>query len=237
MTKPFKFKKFTIEHDRCAMKIGTDSVLLGAWVDLSFKPDSVLDIGTGSGIIAVQIAQRCDADSIDAVEIDIDAYEQCVDNFENSPWADRLFCYHASAQEFADEIEESYDLIISNPPFYKEDYKTDIPSRDLARFSDALPFDHLIETVNKLLSKTGRFALIIPRKEESNFIQFALEKGLFPQRICRISGSKNSKEIRSMIEFTRQQSTPDIEQLCIEISRHVYTPEYKKIVEDFYLNM
>jgi tRNA1Val (adenine37-N6)-methyltransferase len=237
MTEPFRFKKFTIEHDRCAMKIGTDSVLLGAWVDLNFKPISILDIGAGSGIIAVQLAQKCDADTIDAVEIDIDAFEQCVDNFENSPWGDRLFCYHASAQEFADEIEEPYDLIVSNPPFFKEDYKTDIPSRDLARFSDALPFGHLIEVVNKLLSNIGRFALILPRKEENKFIQLASEKELFPLRICRISGSKNSMEIRSMIEFTRQKSTPQIEQLCIEISRHEYTPEYKKLVKDFYLNM
>ncbi len=116
--KPFKFKQFTVEQDRCAMKIGTDGVLLGAWVSVNKNPFSILDIGAGTGIIALQLAQRCNAEMVDAIEIDENAYEQCVDNFENSPWGDSLFCYHASLEEFVDEIEDKYDLIISNPPFY-----------------------------------------------------------------------------------------------------------------------
>ena len=117
--KPFKFKQFTIEQDRCAMKIGTDGVLLGAWVSLKNNPFSILDIGAGTGIIALQLAQRSHAEMIDALEIDENAYEQCVDNFENSQWGDRLFCYHASLEEFVEEIEDKYDLIISNPPFFQ----------------------------------------------------------------------------------------------------------------------
>src|SRR5690606_15876881 len=101
------------------MKIGTDGILLGAWVALK-DPYSILDIGAGTGIIGLMMAQRSDAGLIDAIEIDADAYEQCVDNFENSPWGDRLFCYHASLDEFAEEMdEEKYDLIISNPPYYE----------------------------------------------------------------------------------------------------------------------
>lgn len=237
MSLPFQFKEFTVAQDRCAMKIGTDGVLLGAWIAIENNPYSILDLGTGTGIIALQVAQRSYCEHIDAVEIDTDAYEQCTDNFENSPWADRLFCYHASAQEFAMEIEETYDLIVSNPPFYAEDYKTDDKARDTARFTDALPFEHLIGCVHQLLSEAGTFALILPKKEEENFILMAAEAGLFPKRICSVKGTATSEEKRSMIEFTFQKTSPKLESLTIEISRHEYTEDYKNLVKDFYLKM
>ncbi|MDN3722782.1 methyltransferase [Aequorivita sp. SDUM287046] len=225
------------------MKIGTDGVLLGAWVSIKNNPFSILDIGAGTGIIALQWAQRSHAELIDALEIDENAYEQCVDNFENSPWGDRLFCYHASLEEFVEEIEDKYDLIISNPPFYSEDYKTPNESRDIARFSDALPFDELIESASQLLSDEGIFAVIIPRKEEENFIKMASEVNLFPRRICRVRGTETSRhggqaeEKRSMLEFSFKKISPKIENLTIEISRHNYTEEYKNLVQDFYLKM
>ena len=189
----FKFKQFTIHQDKCAMKIGTDAVLLGAWVDIGNNPFSIFDIGSGTGILALMLAQRCHAEVIDAIEIDENAYEQCVDNFENSPWSDRLFCYHASLEEFADEVEDAYDIIISNPPFYSEDFKSDNSQRDLARFVDALPFEHLLKSVSKLLSEKGRFSVIIPFKEEENFIGLASEVNLFPNRILRVKGNPNSE--------------------------------------------
>ncbi len=128
--KPFVFKQFEIQQDKCAMKIGTDAVLLGSWTSITSNPFSILDIGAGTGVLGLMLAQRSNAELIDAIEIDDDAYEQCVDNFEASPWGDRLFCYHASLEEFVDEIEDSYDLIISNPPFYSDDYKsTKCPTR------------------------------------------------------------------------------------------------------------
>ncbi|SRX73343.1 tRNA1(Val) (adenine(37)-N6)-methyltransferase [Aequorivita antarctica] len=219
------------------MKIGTDGVLLGSWVSVTKKPFSILDIGAGTGIIALQLAQRSNAEMVDAIEIDENAYEQCVDNFENSPWGDRLFCYHASLEEFVDEIEEKYDLIISNPPFYSEDYKTSNDSRDLARFSDALPFDELIESVSHLLSDEGIFAVIIPRKEEEKFIKMASEVNLFPNRICRVRGNETSEEKRSMLEFSFEKISSKIENLTVETLRHNYTEEYIKLVQDFYLKM
>ncbi|MCG2417972.1 methyltransferase [Aequorivita sp. F47161] len=235
--KPFQFKQFTVEQDRCAMKIGTDGVLLGAWVSLKNNPFSILDIGAGTGIIALQLAQRSNAEMVDALEIDDKAYEQCVDNFENSPWGDRLFCYHASLEEFVEEIEDNYDLIISNPPFYSEDYKTTDESRDIARFSDALPFHELIESVSILLSEEGGFAVIIPRKEEENFIKMASAVNLFPNRICRVRGNETSEEKRSMLEFSFEKTSPKIENLIIETSRHKYTEEYKNLLREFYLKM
>ena len=122
---PFKFKEFTVCQDQCAMKIGTDAVLLGAWASLKNTPNSILDIGTGTGVLALQLAQRSDAELIDALEIDENAHEQAVENFENSVWADRLFCYHASLHEFTEEIDDTYDLIISNPPYYSDTFETE----------------------------------------------------------------------------------------------------------------
>ena len=169
----FSFKQFSIQQDRCAMKIGTDGVLLGAWTPITNNPFSILDIGAGTGIIALMLAQRSNAEQIDALEIDEDAYEQAVDNFENSPWSDRLFCFHAGLDEFVEEPEDEYDLIVSNPPFYTEDYKTDNEQRDLARFADAMPFEDLIEAADLLLSEKGIFSVVIPFKEEENFLALA----------------------------------------------------------------
>ena len=237
MTPPFHFKQFSVAQDRCAMKIGTDGVLLGAWATLAHEPMSLLDIGAGTGVIALQLAQRSTAITIDAVEIDPDAHEQCVDNFEASPWADRLFCYHASIQEYASEIEESYDLIISNPPFYSEDYKSEDLARDTARFNDALPFEHLIVCSAHLLSEEGILAVILPKKEETAFISLAEKHGLYPKRICRVRGNINSEEKRSLMEFSLQENDVQMESLTIEMDRHQYTPEYLELVRDFYLKM
>jgi tRNA1Val (adenine37-N6)-methyltransferase len=237
MSQPFKFKEFTVQQDQCAMKIGTDGVLLGAWASLQNDPESILDIGAGTGVIALQLAQRSPMAQIDALEMDDAAYEQCVENFENSSWADRLFCYHATAQEFAVEMDESYDLIISNPPFYSEDYKTNSEARDLARFNDALPFEHLIGCVYNLLSENGVFALILPRKDEAHFISLASEAGLFPKRICRVKGTPSSEEKRSLMEFSFQSVETKVENLVIELERHQYTSAYKDLVKDFYLKM
>lgn len=237
MSKPFYFKKFTVAQDRCAMKIGTDGVLLGSWIPIDNDVYSILDIGTGTGVIALMMAQRCFAETIDALEIDADAYEQAVENFENSDWADRLFCYHASFQEFFQEIDVTYDLLISNPPFYTDAYKTTSASRDIARFEDALPFEHLFVGAARLLSEKGRFAVILPYKEEQNGISIAKRVGLYPQKITRVKGNPLSEIKRSMMlfGFERLEMKPD--ELIIETKRHEYTQEYIALTRDFYLKM
>ena len=244
METQFNFKQFAVKQDRCAMKIGTDSVLLGAWTSLDSDPYSILDIGAGTGVLALILAQRSGAELIDAIEIDDDAYEQCVDNFESSPWADRLFCYHASLEEFVDELsadeianDEKYDLIISNPPFYSNSYKSDSEQRDLARFMDAMPFRQLIESVSKLLSETGTFSVIIPFSEEKDFIVLASKEHLFPNRILRVKGTPQSEIKRSLLEFSFQEHSIAPKELIIETLRHQYTQDYIALTKNFYLKM
>lgn len=235
--KPFQFKQFKVHQDKCAMKVGTDSVLLGAWTPINHLPNSILDIGAGTGIISLMLAQRSHAFAIDALEIDEDAYEQCVENFEYSSWSDRLFCYHASLLEFTQEIDEKYDVIISNPPFYSAEYKSKNLQRDLARFSDALPFEHLLECVSKLLSKEGLFTVIIPFDKEHQFIELASKYYLFPNSILKVKGNPKSDFKRSLISFSFHKSDVKTDELIIEISRHQYTEDYINLTKNFYLKM
>ena len=219
------------------MKVGTDGVLLGAWTPLINNPFSILDIGAGTGLIALMLAQRSNADQIDAIEIDEHAYEECVDNFENSPWNDRLYCYHAGLDEFVDEVEELFDVIVSNPPFYTDDYKSENEQRDLARFEDALPFEELVEAADFFLSDHGIFSVIIPFKEEERFVSLCLERQLFPLKMTRVKGTPTTEIKRSLLAFTRIEQTPIIDELVIETARHQYTLEYIELTKDFYLKM
>lgn len=239
MSKPFKFKEFTVQQDNCAMKIGTDAVLLGAWASIEHEPESILDIGTGTGVIALMMAQRSDAQLIDALEIDDAAYEQAVDNFEMSDWGDRLFCYHASLEEFAEEMtdQDGYQLIVSNPPFYSQSHPSNDSKRDLARSTASLSFSELLESVNNLLAPEGQFAVIVPRVEELTIIEKAREFNLFPLKITRVKGTPDTPEKRSLLQFSYKQ-TPYFEDiLIIETKRHHYTEEYIALTKDFYLNM
>lgn len=234
----FQFKQFSIQQDRCAMKVGTDAVLLGAWCPIENNPISILDIGAGTGILALMLAQRSNAEQIDALEIDEEAYEQCVENFENSPWSDRLFCFHAGLDEFVDEPEDEYDILLSNPPFYAEDYKTENSQRDLARFQDALPFEELIEAADLLLSENGIFAVILPFKEEQRFIDLCAEFELFPVKITRVKGNSSTPIVRSLLAFKRYElSILQADELIIETARHQYTNDYIDLTKDFYLKM
>lgn len=234
----FQFKQFSVNQDQTAMKIGTDGVLLGAWTPIENNPKAILDIGTGTGIIALMLAQRSDADQIDALEIDESAYEQAVDNFENSPWGDRLFCFHAGLDEFVGDPEDEYDLIVSNPPFFTENYRSENEQRDLARFQEAMPFEELVEAADLLLSENGIFSVIIPFNAEDRFIELCAEVELFPIKITRVKGTPNTKVIRSLLAFKRYElAVLTSDELLIEISRHEYTPEYIALTKDFYLKM
>jgi len=237
MNKPFHFKQFTIQQDKTAMKVGTDGVLLGAWVKIETEVCSILDVGSGTGLIALMLAQRSNAEVIDAIELNANAYEQTVENFEASDWGDRLFCYHASLQEFADEIDDKYDLIISNPPFYTSTFKKLSKERAMARHTESLTYTALLFWVSKLVSKKGSCAFIIPYVEESSFIEIARENKLFLNRITRVKGTENSVIKRSLLQFSFFEKPIEKDELIIEIKRHEYTPKYVELVKDFYLKM
>ncbi|NVJ89331.1 MAG: methyltransferase [Flavobacteriaceae bacterium] len=222
------------------MKVGTDGVLLGAWCTLNNSVNSVLDIGSGTGLIALMLAQRSFAELIDAVEIDDNAYEQTVENFEQSSWADRLFCYHSNFKDFAEEMsedEETYDVIVSNPPFYNGSFKTDHEERNTARFTNALSFTDLIKGVVKILSEEGVFGVIIPKSEFEEFTDIAKTNKLYLNRSCWVKGNPEVDVKRVMLEFSFQQKPVIKEQLIIETERHKYTVDYINLTKDYYLKM
>ena len=222
------------------MKIGTDGVLLGAWASLVEYPKNILDIGTGTGVIALMLAQRSDAPQIDAIEVDQNAFAQSLENFQNSPWEDRLFCYHAEFTNYVAELfeeEETYDVIVSNPPFYTEDYSSGDTQRDTARLNAALPFEDLIEGASLLLSEKGIFNLIVPYKEQDYCIALAAQFGMHLIKITQVKGNPESEIKRSLLAFSFQPQEVEASLLVIEENRHQYTSDYINLTKDFYLKM
>jgi len=236
----FRFKQFAVQQDQCAMKIGTDGVLLGAWAGVNHQPQSILDVGAGTGVIALMMAQRSTAALIDALELDDNAFQQCVHNFENSPWGDRLFCYHADFKEFVAEMDESYDLIISNPPFFTPSQTQALLSeeRQKAQFSDSLPFELLLDGAEKLLADNGQFAVVLPYQYHREFVQLAATKKLYVNREMQVRGNLEAPLKRSFLQFGRDKvAAVDCRELVIETERHHYTDEYIELTRDFYLKM
>jgi tRNA1Val (adenine37-N6)-methyltransferase len=237
LDKHFQFKQFIIQQNKTAMKVGTDGVLLGSWAKISTKAERILDIGTGTGLIALMMAQRSAAKVIDAVELNKAAYQQAKENFKASNWSKRLSCYRASFQEFANDMEGDYDLIVSNPPFYISTQKTVLEDRAMARHSDCLPFSELLLGVAKLLNKKGSCAFIIPFSEQDSFIVLAEKEGLFISQITHVKGNNESPIKRSLLQFLFVKNEILTKELVIENSRHIYTKDYIKLVKEFYLKM
>ncbi|MXV37164.1 methyltransferase [Flavobacteriaceae bacterium Ap0902] len=231
----FKFKQFQIQQQNAAAKVGTDGVLLGAWVDLIPKPATILDIGTGTGLIALMLAQRSPNSQITAIEIDDRAYKQAQFNFEHSPWAHHLRVLHTALQDYTPSTK--YDLIISNPPFYKEDVLSKNQRRDKARNVKHLPFDLLIKKSVSLLSHKGQLAVIIPYDSEQPFIDLSKRHNLYPIEVCRVKGNPKAPVKRSLLLFGKNESNVNSHELIIEELRHVYTSDYINLTKDFYLNM
>ena len=216
------------------MKVGTDGVLLGAW-NVCNKATNILDIGCGTGLISLMLAQRNDAAVITGIEIEENAFLQSLDNFNNSKWSKRLSIIHTSLQDFSSETK--FDLIVSNPPFFTDSTQANNQYRKLARSTNSLNFKELISKSKILLSEDGIFSVIIPFPRKEEFINIALENHLFLSRVCNVKGTANSPVKRILMEFNNSQNTILEENLIIEKERHQYTKEYISLCKDFYLKM
>lgn len=231
----FKFKQFKVSQAKTAAKVGTDAVLLGAWTPHSPQIKNILDVGTGTGVISLMLAQRTQSAEITAIEIDADAFMESLTNFEQSPWASRIQCLNTDFRSF--EADSTFDLIVSNPPFYTEKTLAPTHQRSIARNVIGLSFKDLIEKVNYFLNSTGVFSVIIPFTEVADFCEIARQNKLFPFRITHVRGHAKSPIKRSLLAFSRQNIEPIITELQIEIERHQYTADYKELTRDFYLKM
>ena len=216
------------------MKVGTDGVLIGAWT-LCNNATNILDIGSGTGLISLILAQRNDAAVITGIEIEENAFLQSQDNFNNSKWSKRLSIIHTSLQDF--NSENKFDLIVSNPPFFTDSTQANNQYRKLARSTNSLNFKELISKSKILLSENGIFSVIIPFKRKEEFISVALENNLYLRRICNVKGTVNSLVKRVLMQFNNSQNTILEESLIIEKERHQYTKEYISLCKDFYLKM
>jgi tRNA1Val (adenine37-N6)-methyltransferase len=232
----FHFKKFSIDDSNAAMKVGTDAVLLGAWVKCE-NETRILDIGTGSGILALMMAQRNTAVPIDAVETDNDAAELAKRNFLLSPWAAQISIYNETIQEFTLHTKSRYSLIVCNPPFFTGSLKTPGKARNLARHNDSLPVTELLDLTSRLLSDNGKAAFIIPYDAYENWEQEAEKRNLFPHRATIVKSSPTHKPHRVMITFTSIKQTETNESgLNIYQSEKKYSFDYQTLTKDFYLN-
>ena len=234
-TKPFHFKKFTLEQDRCLMKVGTDSVLLGAWADIQ-SASKVLDIGTGTGILALMVAQRNALVKIHAVEIDEQSALQSMENCKMSEWADRITVYHKSIQEFCKIRLDQYDHIISNPPFFVNSTLSTDKTRNTARHALDLTHTELLRSSDVLLKKDGFLSLILPLHEGREFIGEAIGFGFYCNNITEVFPKENKLPARLLMKFSRQATPTKIDHLIIQKSDegNDYTEPYKELTKDFY---
>jgi tRNA1Val (adenine37-N6)-methyltransferase len=230
----FRFKEFVVYHDRCAMKVGTDGVLLGAWTKVEGKANA-LDVGVGSGLVSLMLAQRNPSLIVNALEIDIPACEQACENIDNSPFADRISVQLQSLQAYAAGCERRYEAVVSNPPFFSSSLKSPSPSRTVARHNDTLTPEELISCSSALLSPTGSLSLIYPAECLDELLEYGRDHSLFPSRLCRVYPKANVPAKRVLLELAFHAASCVESELTLEIDRHVYTEEFRELTKAFYL--
>lgn len=233
----FQFKQFTVYHDLCAMKVGIDGVLLGAWAPVDCSTERVLDIGTGSGLIALMLAQRSNA-IIDAVDLDVGAVRQAEINVAASDWNSRIMVHHQSLQDFADKFKPVYDLIVSNPPYFRSSLKAPDEARNRARHADTLTHEELLKYASGLLKTTGRICVILPVTEGLQCIKSAEKFNLYCYQCVYVYPKPDSEAKRVLLEFgftTRQTQLSSIEIETAE--RHQYSAAFTALAKDFYLKL
>jgi tRNA1Val (adenine37-N6)-methyltransferase len=232
----FEFKKFKIKQDKCAMRVSTDAVLLGAWV-VPNGSAQILDIGTGTGVIALMLAQKSNA-KITAIDIDKNSTEQAALNIAESIYKDTVVVRHLSFQELVKTCDFKFNLIVTNPPYFIDSLKSSTDTRTIARHNHSLSFDDLISGVKKLLDEKGKFCLILPKNEAIIFREKAESKGLYLSKLLRIRTRKErDSEKRHLMQFEFKESEFSESTLVIEEDSHRnYTSEYKELTRDYYIN-
>ncbi len=234
----FSFKRFTVNQERCAMKVGTDGVVLGATACFD-GCSRLVDVGTGTGVVSLMLKQRFPSVSITAVEIDHDAAAQASENFAASPWSVETVC--DSWQNFAAEAAVcglKFDGVVCNPPYFTASLKAPSAGRTLARHNDSLPFSELCDGVAKVLAAGGRFFVILPSDDMDSFVRTALAEGLFLQSVLYVHPVVDKPHKRVVLGFSMRRQAIVEEHIYIETAqRNVYTEQFKALVKDFYLNL
>ncbi|MCE1199447.1 MAG: methyltransferase [Marinilabiliales bacterium] len=231
----FRFKQFTIEQEKAALKVGTDGVLLGAWTPLD-AARTVLDVGSGTGLIALMLAQRSPEIICDAIELDLPSAEEAARNFANAPSRDRLAIHCGDFNHFASICGKKYDLIVSNPPFFSKAIKSDNPAVSLARHDDALSFSQLLAGSKRLLGSSGRLAVILPSASFDEFRELARLDGFYLKHKTGVVPVRGGAEKRIMLEYSVVPCYPDLDQLVLREADRQYTTEYMALTADFYLS-
>jgi tRNA1Val (adenine37-N6)-methyltransferase len=214
------------------MKVGTDGVLLGAWANV-LPQGEILDVGTGTGLVAIMLAQRSSV-GIDAVEIDENAYLQAIENVSHSPWNGRVRVYHSSFQEFCKQTQKKYGIIVSNPPYFSNSLKTPELARTIARHNDSLKPENLLAGVAELLANDGCFCVILPYVESQLFVIDAAMHQLYCVRKTLVKPTKQKNPARVLLEFSRTRTKVEDNELIIHGADGGYSFEYKALTGDFY---
>lgn len=232
----FEFKQFTIRQDMCAMKVGTDSVILGAWSPVGNNIRcNILDIGTGTGILSIMAAQKNEMAQIKGIEIDRDAYLQAVENVKNSKWNRNIEIIYGDICEY--KFDEKFDYIISNPPYFENSLKSYDKSRNIARHTDTLDFDKLMRAAGDLLNENGSFYVIIPTTSEDSICHSAIQNGIYLSNKTNIITKEGSTPKRIILEFKHKFSTYTENSITIRDKTNRYTEKYIRLTYNFYKNL
>ena len=231
----FKFKQFTIHQDKTAMKIGTDSILFGSWLQTNSSCKSILDIGTGTGLLALMMAHKNEDAKITALEIDEDAFFQAQENINNSKWGDRIDLIHTNANLWCNN--RKYDLLVSNPPYFHNSLLTENSARTKARHQVDFKIENLLSLWGKFGSENSELACVLPNNQAEILIGLALKESYFLKKQTLVRSTKESKVIRQLLLFSKAKAPTDKSELCIYTFEKQYTKVYIELTKDFYLDL
>jgi len=231
----FYFKSFSIKQEQSAMKVSTDGVLLGAWTKPLSYPHQILDVGTGTGLVAIMLAQRFTRSQIHAIDIDKASAEEALFNVKSSPWSERLSISNCAFQDY--KPSNKYDLIVSNPPYFRNTTQSQDLARAIARNNDSLILEYLVEKSFELLNVNGELVLILPSNEFETIQSLAKKNNFYINKLCWVKGTHQSPIKRILIALNKNKEILKEENLTIENSRHNYTKEYVNLCRDFYLKL